>query len=69
LQRAKVQFKKQERKWNAFKEVIAKFMGNYKYPDYKQIAEKMLEKIIALVCAMSLNVLLVRSKEKGFIKT
>jgi hypothetical protein len=52
-----------------FKEVIAKFMGNYKYPDYKKIAERMLEKIIALVCAMSLNVLLVRSKEKGFIKT
>jgi hypothetical protein len=23
--------------WNAFKEVIAKFLGNYKDPNYKQI--------------------------------
>jgi hypothetical protein len=26
--------------WNAFKEVIAKFLGNYKDPNYKQIVEK-----------------------------
>jgi hypothetical protein len=37
--------------WNAFKEVIAKFLGNYKDPNYKQIVEKMLEKFIALGCA------------------
>jgi hypothetical protein len=41
---------------NAFKEVIAKFLGNYKDPNYKQIVEKMLEKFIALGCAMSLKV-------------
>jgi hypothetical protein len=42
--------------WNAFKEVIAKFFGNYKDPNYKQIVEKMLEKFIALGCDMSLKV-------------
>jgi hypothetical protein len=26
--------------WNAFMEVIAKFLGNYKDPNYKQIVEK-----------------------------
>jgi hypothetical protein len=26
--------------WNAFKEVISKFLGNYKDPNYKQIMEK-----------------------------
>jgi hypothetical protein len=26
--------------WNAFKEVIAKLLGNYKDPKYKQIVEK-----------------------------
>jgi hypothetical protein len=32
-----------ERKaWNAFKEAIAKFLGNYKDPNYKQIVEKIL---------------------------
>jgi hypothetical protein len=41
--------------WNAFK-VIAKFLGNYKDPNYKQIVDKMLEKFIALSCAMSLKV-------------
>jgi hypothetical protein len=60
----------------------AKFLGNYKDPNYKQVVEKVLENFIALGCAMSLKVhflnahldyfpenLLVRSKEKGFIKT
>jgi hypothetical protein len=28
--------------WNAFKEVTAKFLGNYKDHNYKQIVEKML---------------------------
>jgi hypothetical protein len=45
-------------KWeacNAFKEVIAKFLGNYKDPNYKQILYK-LEKFVALGCAMSLKV-------------
>jgi hypothetical protein len=42
--------------WNAFKEVIVKFLGNYKDPNYKQIVEKMLEKFKALDCAMSLKV-------------
>jgi hypothetical protein len=42
--------------WNAFKEVIANFFGNYKYPNYKQIVEKMLEKFIELGCALSLKV-------------
>jgi hypothetical protein len=42
--------------WNAFKEVIAKFLGNYKDPNYKNIVEKMLEKFIALGWAMSLKV-------------
>jgi hypothetical protein len=48
--------KKQERNWNAFKEVIAKFFGNYKDSNYKQILEKTLETFIALGCAMSINV-------------
>jgi hypothetical protein len=39
-----------------FKEVIAKFLGIYKDSIYKQVVEKMLEKFIALGCAMSLNV-------------
>jgi hypothetical protein len=26
--------------WNAFKEVIAKFLGKYKDPNYKKIVEK-----------------------------
>jgi hypothetical protein len=42
--------------WNAFKEVIAKFLGNYKDPNCKQIVEKMLEHFIALGCALSLKV-------------
>jgi hypothetical protein len=42
--------------WNAFKEVIAKFLGNYKDPNYKQIVEKMLETFITLGCDMSLKV-------------
>jgi hypothetical protein len=42
--------------WNTFKEVIAKFLGNYKDPNYKQIVEKMLENFIALGCAISLKV-------------
>jgi hypothetical protein len=41
--------------WNAFKEVIAKILGNYKDPNYKQIVEKTLQKFIALGCAMSLK--------------
>jgi hypothetical protein len=28
--------------WNAFKEVTAKFLGNYKGHNYKQIVENML---------------------------
>jgi hypothetical protein len=31
--------------WDAFKEVITKFLGNYKDPNYKQIVEKMLENL------------------------
>jgi hypothetical protein len=36
-----------------FKEVIVKFLGNFKDPQYKQIAETMLEKLQALGCNMS----------------
>jgi hypothetical protein len=42
--------------WNVFREVIAKFLGNCKDLNYKQIVENMLEKFIALGCAMSLKV-------------
>jgi hypothetical protein len=43
--------------WNAFKEVIAKFLGNYKHPNYKQIVEKNVRKVyIVLGCAISLKV-------------
>jgi hypothetical protein len=42
--------------WNAFKEVMVKFLGNYKDPNYKRIVEKMLEKFITLGCAISLKV-------------
>jgi hypothetical protein len=42
--------------WNAFKEIIAKFLGNYKDPNYKQIVEKMLEKFKPLDYATSLKV-------------
>jgi predicted Zn-dependent protease len=41
--------------WNAFKEIIAKYLGNYKDPNYKQIVEKVLENFKALGCAMSLR--------------
>jgi hypothetical protein len=42
--------------WNAFKEIIEKFLGNYKDLNYKQIVEKVLENFIALGCAMNLKV-------------
>jgi hypothetical protein len=43
--------------YNAFKEVIAKFLGSYKDQNYKQIVQKNVRKVvIALGCAMSLKV-------------
>jgi hypothetical protein len=42
--------------WNAFKEVIAKFLWYYKDRNYKQIVGKMLEIFIALGCAVSFKV-------------
>jgi hypothetical protein len=38
-----------------FKEVIIKFVGNFKNPQYEQIVKTGLEKLQALRCNMSLN--------------
>ncbi|KAK5642437.1 hypothetical protein RI129_008604 [Pyrocoelia pectoralis] len=42
--------------WIAFKEVIEKFLGNNKDPNYKQIVKRMLKAFQALGCLMSLKV-------------
>jgi hypothetical protein len=34
--------------WNAFKEVIEKFLGSYKDPNYKQIVEKNVRKVYSV---------------------
>ena len=41
--------------WNSFKNVIVKFLGNIKYPQYEQTVRTMLEKLQALGCNMSLK--------------
>lgn len=46
----------------AFKEVIEKFLGNNKDPNYKQIVKGMLKAFQALGCLISLKVHLLHSK-------
>jgi hypothetical protein len=41
--------------WNAFKEVVKKFLGNIKYPLYKETVRNMLDKFKLLCCNMSLK--------------
>jgi hypothetical protein len=41
--------------WDPFNEVIAKFLGNFKDPQYKQTVKTMLEKLQALGCNKSLK--------------
>ena len=45
----------EEDTWNAFKEVVKKFLGNIKDPLYKEIVWNMLDKFKLLVCNMSLK--------------
>ncbi|GBN18852.1 hypothetical protein AVEN_188289-1 [Araneus ventricosus] len=42
--------------WNSFKEVVNKFLGNYKDPNFKQIVQSMLENFKKLGCSCSLKV-------------
>jgi hypothetical protein len=45
----------EEDAWNAFKEVVKKFLGNIKNPIYKEIVRNMLDKFKLLGCNMSLK--------------
>lgn len=47
---------KEKHAWNAFKEVVHKFLGNYKDPNYVEIVENMLEKFRILGCNMSIKI-------------
>jgi hypothetical protein len=47
--------------WNAFKEVVKKFLGNIKDPLYKEIARNMLDMFKLLGCNMSLKLHLLAS--------
>jgi len=42
--------------WNAFRDVVLKFLGNQKDPNFKRIVRKMLTKFKDLGCSMSLKV-------------
>ena len=41
--------------WESFKEVVKKFLGNYKDPDSENIVRNMLKNFKALGCSMSLK--------------
>jgi hypothetical protein len=41
--------------WNAFKEIVKKFLGNIKDPLYKEIVRNMLDNFKLLGCKMSLK--------------
>jgi hypothetical protein len=45
----------EEDAWNAFKEVVKKFLGNIKAPLYKETVRNMLDKFKLLGCKMSLK--------------
>ena len=45
----------EEDAWNAFKEVVKKFLGNFKDPLYKEIVRNILDKFKLLGCNMSLK--------------
>jgi hypothetical protein len=45
----------EEDAWNAFKEVVKKFLGNIKDPLYKEIVRNVLDKFKLLGCNMSLK--------------
>ena len=45
----------QKEGWLAFKEVLDKFLGNYKDHNYKKVMERMLKAFQALGCRMSLK--------------
>lgn len=47
---------KEKNAWTAFKQVVLKFLGNEKDPDYKKIVNNMLKKFKELGCNMSLKV-------------
>jgi hypothetical protein len=42
--------------WNAFRDVVLKFLGNQKDPNFKRIIRKMLTEFKDLGCSMSLKV-------------
>jgi hypothetical protein len=41
--------------WNAFKDVVKKFLGNVEVPQYEKIVGNMLEKLQILGCSLSLK--------------
>ena len=47
--------------WNAFVEVVRSFLGDVKYPRYKEIVENMLEKLRVYGCNISLKLHLLHS--------
>ena len=47
---------KEKKAWEAFKDVVTKFLGNKKDPNFKWIVENMLQKFRKLGCLMSLKV-------------
>ena len=47
---------KEKHAWNDFKEVVDKFLGNYKDTNYVEIVENMLEKFRILGCNMSIKI-------------
>ncbi|GBP97509.1 hypothetical protein EVAR_69749_1 [Eumeta japonica] len=42
--------------WVSFKQVVTKFLGNEKYPEYVSIVATMLQKFKTLGCLMSLKI-------------
>jgi hypothetical protein len=47
--------KKEKAAWKSFREVISKFLGNNKDPDYKNIVQKMLNNFKNMGCLMNLK--------------
>ena len=47
---------KEKKAWEAFKDVVTKFLGNKKDPNFKSIVENMLQKFQKLGYLMSLKV-------------
>jgi hypothetical protein len=48
-------FGREKTAWQAFRDVVTKFLGNTKYPDYTSIVNKVLDAFKDLGCNMSLK--------------